>query len=224
MSAPPDETTPPDGDAPEQTPPRREPPKSDRDAKRPSPREMFPAEDDAEDAPPDVFDTEVRRSHREHKKQVEAFARLAKDLVDLAPHKLAKLELDDDLSSAVATCRDRKKGARIREQRRVATILRNVDARALRERVDDITSVDRAHVQHDKELEKWRERLLEGGDAALSEFVQAYPSADRQQLRQLVRSAGKDRTKGKAVHAYRKLLREIRALDGQAPAADESLE
>ena len=192
--------------------PTPEPAPAEPRPRRLSPREMFPEEEDDE-APIDVFDTDVRRSHREHKQQVDAYARLAKDLVDLAPHKLAKLDVDPEIVDVVEVCRDRRKGARIREQRRLATALRRIDARALRDAVDDITRKDRAHVQQDKQLEQWRERLLEGGDAALSEFVQRYPTADRQQLRQLVRSAGKDRTKGKAVAAYRKLLREIRALD-----------
>ena len=224
MSAPTDETTPADGDAPEspQPQPQRELPKSDRDAKRPSPREMFPPEDDAEDPPLDVFDVEGRRSHREHKRQVEAFAGLAKELIELAPHKLTQLDLDPELHDAIVGCREMRKGARIREQRRISTMLRRLDGRELRDRLDEITSRDRAHVQHDKLLEEWRERLIDGGDVALSAFVQAYPTADRQLVRQLVRSAGKDRTKGKAVHAYRKLLREIRAIDEATPESDEA--
>lgn len=180
--------------------------------RRLSPSEMFPAEE--EEQPPDVFDVDVRRSHRAHKAQVEAFARLAKDLVDLPPATLDGLDLDAELHQAVAGCRGLRKGARVREQRRIATALRRTDARALRDRLDEIAGGDRANVQREKQREQWRERLLEGGDAELSEFLTAYPQADRQHFRQLIRSAGKDRTKGKAVAAYRKLLREIRDLDG----------
>lgn len=179
--------------------------------RRLSPSEMFPAEE--EEQPPDVFDVDVRRSHRAHKAQVDAFARLAKDLVDLPPATLDGLDLDGDLHQAIAGCRGLRKGARVREQRRIATALRRTDARALRDRLDEIASGDRANVQREKQREQWRERLLEGGDAELSAFLTAYPQADRQHFRQLIRTAGKDRTKGKAVAAYRKLLREIRALD-----------
>lgn len=204
-------------------PPEDEPPTEDASThedkvptpaapKRLSPSEMFPAEE--EEAPPDVFDLDVRRSHRAHKEQVEAFARLAKDLIDLDGPTLVGLGLEAELQQAIEACRSMRKGARVREQRRIATMLRQVEARALRDRLDDLARGDRAEVQREKNREQWRERLLEGGDAVLSEFLTAYPDADRQHLRQLIRTAGKDRTKGKAVAAYRKLLREIRALDG----------
>ncbi|MEM6290928.1 MAG: ribosome biogenesis factor YjgA [Myxococcota bacterium] len=179
--------------------------------RRLSPSEMFPEEEEHE-APPDVFDNDVRRSHRQHKQQVDAYARLAKDLVDLAPHKRGALDLPAELEQAIESCVPLRKAARVRELRRIATILRRVDARNLRDQLDSLGSIDRAAVQQEKALERWRERLIAEGDAALSEFVQAYPAADRQQLRQLVRTAGKgERTKGKAVAAYRKLLRELRA-------------
>lgn len=184
--------------------------------RRMSPEEMFPPEE--EEAPPDVFDQDVRRSHRQHKQQVEAFARLGKELVELPPHQLGTLDLDPEFHQAVAGCRDLRKTARVRELRRIATLLRHRDARAIRDRLDEVAGGDRAKVQQEKELERWRERLIDGGDAELSAFVEAYPNADRQRFRQLVRSAGKDRTKGKAVHAYRTLLREIRAT---AQAGDE---
>ncbi|MCR9159825.1 MAG: ribosome biogenesis factor YjgA [Nannocystaceae bacterium] len=203
---------------PEDEPPTQGEPGADAPAaepktpKRLSPSEMFPQEE--QEAPPDVFDLDVRRSHRAHKEQVDAFARLAKDLVALDGPTLTALGLEAEPRQAIESCRSMRKGARVRELRRIATMLRHVDARALRDRLDDLARGDRAEVQREKEREQWRERLLEGGDAVLSEFVTAYPDADRQQLRQLIRAAGKDRTKGKAVAAYRKLLREIRALDG----------
>ncbi len=196
-------------------------PRSARPTARPvSPREILAAqdEDEADDAPADVFDGDGRRSHRAHREQVAAYAQIADDLVALAPHDLAKLELDADVHDAVVVCRDLRKSARMRQLRRLASVLRHVDARAIRDRLDGLGSGRGVDAQREKQLERWRARLLEGGDDALSDLVLAYPSADRQQLRQLIRAAGKDRTKGKAAQAYRKLLREIRALDQAAPA------
>lgn len=180
---------------------------------RPSPREMFPAEE--QEAPPDVFDPDVRRSHRQHKAQVDAYARLAKDLVELSPSKRSTLGLEPELAADLDACGRLRKGPRIREQRRIATRLRQFDARDLRDRVDALGRVDRARVEQEKALEAWRERLLDEGDTALDAFLQAHPGPDprelRQQLRQMVRAASKDRTKGKGIAAYRKILRELRA-------------
>ena len=71
--------------------------------------------------------------------------------------------------------------------------------------------------------EAWRERLLEDGDAALSELLESHPDADRQQLRQLVRSALDERRKDKPPRAYRELYRAIRALEAPLPPAGEGL-
>ena len=60
--------------------------------------------------------------------------------------------------------------------------------------------------------ETWRERLLAEGDEALSAFVEAHPDADRQRLRQLVRSTLEERTRNKPPRAFRELFREVKEL------------
>ena len=50
------------------------------------------------------------------------------------------------------------------------------------------------------------------GDAALAEFLNEYPSADRQHLRQLARNAKEEKLKNKPPHAFRDLFRELREL------------
>ena len=61
-------------------------------------------------------------------------------------------------------------------------------------------------------IETWRERLLDDGDAALAELLDEYPTADRQQLRQLVRNALEERKRNKPPRAFRELYRELREL------------
>ncbi len=170
-------------------------------------------EEEDKEPPPDVFDTSIRRSSRLHKDQVAAFGKLTKDIFELAESKRAKLELDPEVAAAFTACQTIKKGAKVRELRRISTMLRRFDGAELRARVDDIKNKDRASSERDKSYERWRDRLLEEGDAALSELVQTYPQADRQLIRQLVRTASRDRTQGKSRQAFRNLLREVRALD-----------
>jgi ribosome-associated protein len=62
--------------------------------------------------------------------------------------------------------------------------------------------------------EALRERLLDGGDAALGELLGEYPGADRQQLRRLVRNALDERAKDKPPRAFRELYRALHALLG----------
>ena len=61
-------------------------------------------------------------------------------------------------------------------------------------------------------VESWRERLLEEGDAALGQLLDEHPHADRQHLRQLVRSTLEERKRNKPPRAFRELFRELKAL------------
>ncbi len=42
-------------------------------------------------------------------------------------------------------------------------------------------------------LEQWRERLITEGDSALNELMSQFHELDRQKLRQLIRTANKER-------------------------------
>ena len=61
-------------------------------------------------------------------------------------------------------------------------------------------------------VEKWRERLLNEGHDALTELLDEYPHADRQQLRQLVRNAQKEKELAKPPKSSRLLYRYLKAL------------
>lgn len=69
-------------------------------------------------------------------------------------------------------------------------------------------------------IERWRERLLDEGDAALAELLAQHPRADRQHLRQLTRNAIEERNRNKPPHAFRELFRELRELLAQQASAD----
>jgi len=64
-------------------------------------------------------------------------------------------------------------------------------------------------------LEKWRDRLALEGDSALSEFVEQYPTADRQHLRQLQRKAKQELEREKPPAAARKIFQYIKDISKQ---------
>jgi len=79
-------------------------------------------------------------------------------------------------------------------------------------------------------IEEWRDKLLRDGDDAINELLAALPNADRQQLRQLLRTAKAEALAGKPPSAARQLFRAIQAAYGEAiepqaleeiPSADE---
>src|SRR6476661_5737858 len=60
---------------------------------------------------------------------------------------------------------------------------------ALRDALDEKGEASRREVAEMHRVEAWRERLIDGGDEALAEFLDAFPQSDRQRLRTLVREA-----------------------------------
>jgi ribosome-associated protein len=142
--------------------------------------------------------------------------KLAETLAALSDAQLARVPLADDLLAEVRRTRAVTSHiARKRQTQFLAKQLRKLDeteVEPIRKALAD--DRDKAHRETAAlhRVETLRERLLEGGDEALSEFIAAYPSADRQRLRQLVRNALAERKTNKPPHAQREIFRELREL------------
>ena len=152
-----------------------------------------------------------------------AVLEMARQLVELPEAVLARIGMDEDLRELVRT--SRKITAQIARKRQIQYL-----AKHLRRLDEEALAVIRSALQHDRAehlrearalhaVEHWRDRLLEEGDAALSELLEHYPQADRQHLRQLARNAHQERLKNKPPHAYRDLFRELRELLEASPEA-----
>jgi ribosome-associated protein len=131
------------------------------------------------------------------------------------------LPLPPELAEAVVACQGFTKGARARQLRLIGKLIRRTDHEELRTAVTHVMRGKGARSQREKTYERWRERLLAGGDAALAELVETYRDADAQRLRQLVRTATRDASGGKGKHAARELLRCIRLL-GEATSEPDT--
>lgn len=143
--------------------------------------------------------------------------KLAKQLVELPPSRIPKLKLPDDIVDEIG--RTRKVTAHIAHKRQLAFLAKQmrrhgddafVDARAALGEDRDRQRQEAAHMHR---LEARREKLLEGGDVALGELFDEYPSLDRQHLRSLVRQAKAEREANKPLHAFRELYRIIKELE-----------
>ncbi len=112
-------------------------------------------------------------------------------------------------------------GARKRQHAFVAKQMRREDDETLSAIRDALEAGGEAARQDTALLhraEGWRERLLDEGDAALAELIEAHPAADRQQLRQLVRNTLDERAKSNPPRAYRELFRVLRDAIGAGSA------
>ncbi|UHQ19449.1 ribosome-associated protein [Lysobacter sp. KIS68-7] len=94
---------------------------------------------------------------------------------------------------------------------------------ALRDALDEKGDAARREVAAMHRVEAWRDRLIDDGDDALAAFLEEYPEADRQRLRQLVRNAIEERNRNKPPRAYREIFQVVRAvMDAEMEAADEA--
>jgi len=94
---------------------------------------------------------------------------------------------------------------------------------ALRDALDEKGEAARREVAAMHRVEAWRDRLIDGGDDALAAFLEEYPEADRQRLRQLVRNAIEERNRNKPPRAYREIFQVVRTvMDAEADAVDQS--
>ena len=146
-------------------------------------------------------------SKSQMKRDMHALQDLGTKLVELSNDKLLEMDLPEDLLNAIQECkRINARGGHRRQLQYIGKLMRRADADDIQQQYDKLTAQSAETVNQLHKLENWRTRLLESGDAALAEFVQEYPTADRQQIRQLVRAAGKEQHDAKAKNAYRSLF------------------
>lgn len=158
-------------------------------------------------------DEEQYVSKSQRKRECHALQDMGEKLVELSSEQLAKMPLDDALRNAVLEAqRIRQRGGRKRQLQYIGKLMRKVDAEPIREALARLEQNHAATSAAHHRLERWRDRLIEEGDAALAELLEALPQADRQQLRQLVRNAQRERQQGKPAKTARELFRYLRSL------------
>ncbi|MUV15340.1 ribosome biogenesis factor YjgA [Noviluteimonas gilva] len=88
---------------------------------------------------------------------------------------------------------------------------------AIRDALDEKGEASRKEVAAMHRVEAWRDRLIDGGDEALAEFLDAFPQSDRQRLRTLVRNAIEERNRNKPPRAFREIYQVVREAMQAAP-------
>lgn len=160
-----------------------------------------------EDKDPEQQDIEIEYvSKSQMKRDMHALQALGEKLVELNDEHLQEMNLPDNLFNAIQEVkRIHQRGARRRQLQYVGKLMRKVDAEEIQQRYDDITLQSNKAVNLLHKIEEWRNRLLEEGDHGLEAFLQNYPQADRQQIRQLVRAAKTEHHQNKPKKSYRNL-------------------
>jgi ribosome-associated protein len=145
--------------------------------------------------------------------------KLAQALTALSDTQLSHVPLDEDVLLEIRRARAvTQQIARKRQIQYLAKQLRRLDDAELepiRARLDNDRQQARLETAALHHAEQWRDRLIDEGDEALSEWLGVHPGADRQHLRQLARQAKIEREQNRPPHAQRELFRALREALGE---------
>lgn len=147
------------------------------------------------------------------KRELAALQHLAARLLKLNTDQWRQLKLGEPLFDALEESkRIRGHSAMRRHLRLLGKLLRdeNTDRIAMLFEQLDAQNLNESFRFH--RLERWRERLISEGDQALEDLLQQCSTADRQHLRQMIRTCRKEREQERPPVAQRKLFRYLREL------------
>ena len=148
----------------------------------------------------------------ELKRQALAVQELADRLIDAPVSVGASLDLPEKLADAIALARRiTSHGALLRQRQFVAKLMRGIDPEPIRAALEAVDDVARQDAARFRRAERWRDRLVDGGPAAVTEFTAEYPAADGAELTCLLAAAMAERRDGRSPGAGRKLFRFVQA-------------
>lgn len=151
-------------------------------------------------------------SKSQRKREMHALQAMGAKLVELNQTQLAKMPISERLRAAIIEMkRLTSHEAKRRQLQFIGRLMRAEDIEPIAAELQ-IISHDNIQAKKDLHLvETWRAQLLEQ-KAALTEFLQQYPHADSQRLRQLIRDTVNEKNTGKPAGANRALFRFLREL------------
>lgn len=147
---------------------------------------------------------EDRPSKSEIKREMHALQAIAQRLVDLTPSQLAQVPMPEQLEIGVKDAKRFNREARRRQMQYLGKLMRKIDPEPIQAALAKFDQTSAEYTARQHLLEKWRDRLISENDA-LTQFLNEYPGADVQHLRQLIRTA-----KAEKAGAARALFRYIR--------------
>lgn len=177
-------------------------------------------------AEPDADNGYDRPSKSQLKRDMIALQDLGRDLVELPKDALKRMPMPENLDQAVReTRRITDHEGRRRQMQYVGKVMRTLDeaeVAALRTALDSQRGVNKAATARLHWIERTRDQLL-ADDEALTRFIQAYPAADVQEGRTMIRNARKEAQQGKPPRYFRELFQWIKNASA-APGEDAEAE
>ncbi len=155
----------------------------------------------------------VRPNKTHIKKEMATLFTLGEEMSALSAAHIKSLELPEIIDKAVIeVSKMSHTGARKRLLKYIAGQLHKIEIDPILEKLARITNKSAHAVREHHMAEQWRDKLIAEGNEALTEFLDEYDHADRQQLRQLMRNAQKEAEAAKPPKSSRLLYRYLKSL------------
>ena len=150
-------------------------------------------------------------SKSEIKREMHALKDMGARLMVMKPSMLDKLPLNERLRNALdESKRIKSHNARKRHLGFIGKLMQDQDIEPIEQFLARLDSSSEEYNRHFHQLERWRDRLIAEGQPALTEYLDKFPAADHQHIRQLVRNAKKEAELEKPPAAARKLFKYLR--------------
>lgn len=145
------------------------------------------------------------------KRDANAITDLGVELTQLTDSQIKSVPMSDSLFNAIMEYKRIRKHSALKRQRLyIGKLIRQDDWETIQDHLNKIKEPLLQNNARFKEMENWRDRMLSDGDKAVNAFIGEHHQADRQKLRQIVKSAIKEKEKGDAPAHARKLFKYIR--------------
>ena len=153
-------------------------------------------------------------SKSQKKRDMLALQDIGEELVGLSNEAINKLELPDNLRTAVVDAKripKSKYGGMKRQMQYIGRLMREIDPVPIIEQLNSLKAPNKKETALHHLAERWRERLL-ADESALNAFANEFPDVDRGLLGKYIDGAKDDKTKNKPPKNYRLLYSQIHGL------------
>lgn len=154
-----------------------------------------------------------KKSKSQLKREMTALQKLGEELVNLTASQLKAIDLPESLREAITQARNiNAREGRRRQLQFIGRLMRDIDSVPVQNAIDKLKNQHHQNTTQFHKVEQWRDRLLSDDKAALSELISTYPTAEHQQLHQLIRNTKKEADANKPPKSARLLFKYLRKL------------
>ncbi len=156
----------------------------------------------------------IRPNKTRIKKEIAAVFQTAEQISELTPAQIAEFDLPEKIESALLDIgKMGKNAARKRLLKFVTAQLRTLDTDAVQEKLARMKNKSAHAVREHHQAERWRDQLIaDQGNQQLTLFMDEFPEADSQYVRQLQRNAQKEAKTAKPPKSARLLYKYLKEL------------